>query len=55
MMKEYDYQIESLRKKMVETAIRYGMSHPLVLKYSQDLDKMHNLFINRTPNKEAQC
>ncbi|UOE93651.1 MULTISPECIES: aspartyl-phosphate phosphatase Spo0E family protein [Bacillaceae] len=35
-------QIEQLREKMIETALVNGMNHPLVLKYSQELDKKHN-------------
>lgn len=37
---------------MIDTAIRYGMNHPLVLKYSQDLDKMHNNILINNPKAE---
>ncbi|MET3506254.1 aspartyl-phosphate phosphatase Spo0E family protein [Halalkalibacter oceani] len=35
-------RIEELRGKMVSAAKQYGMSHPLVLRYSQELDRAHN-------------
>ncbi len=35
-------QIELLREKMISTAMLYGMNHPLVLKYSQEIDQKHN-------------
>lgn len=38
-------QIERLREKMVHTALRFGFNHPLVLEYSQELDKQHNLIM----------
>ncbi|WP_100405301.1 aspartyl-phosphate phosphatase Spo0E family protein [Bacillus solitudinis] len=38
-------KIEHLRKKMTIAALKYGMSHPLVLKYSQELDRAHNLVL----------
>ena len=36
-------EMEELRKQMVESAGNLGMSHPVVLKYSQQLDKMYTL------------
>lgn len=36
-------KIESLREKMIHAAAKHGMSHPLVLDYSQELDRAHNL------------
>ncbi|WP_066156917.1 aspartyl-phosphate phosphatase Spo0E family protein [Halalkalibacter krulwichiae] len=38
-------KIEELRKKMVTAAEQYGMSHPIVLRYSQELDRAHNKMI----------
>jgi hypothetical protein len=38
-------KIEELRKKMVNAAGQYGMSHPIVLHYSQELDRAHNKMI----------
>ncbi|WP_034626583.1 aspartyl-phosphate phosphatase Spo0E family protein [Halalkalibacter okhensis] len=35
-------KIEELRKKMVAAAGQYGLSHPIVLHYSQELDRAHN-------------
>ena len=35
-------KIEELRRKMVSAARQYGMAHPLVLRYSQELDHAHN-------------
>ncbi|GAK00419.1 MULTISPECIES: aspartyl-phosphate phosphatase Spo0E family protein [Geomicrobium] len=34
-------QLEQLRSKMIEMAKQHGMDHPLVLKYSQEIDLMH--------------
>ena len=38
-------KIEELRNKMVNAAGQYGMSHPIVLRYSQELDRAHNKMI----------
>ncbi|MDT8858623.1 aspartyl-phosphate phosphatase Spo0E family protein [Alkalihalobacillus sp. MEB130] len=38
-------KIEELRKKMVAAAGQYGLSHPIVLHYSQELDRAHNKII----------
>lgn len=38
--------IESLRKKMTNAAKKHGMAHPQVLKYSQELDRAHNLILS---------
>ncbi len=38
-------KIEELRSKMVSTARQYGMTHPLVLRYSQELDHAHNTML----------
>ncbi|WP_332695733.1 aspartyl-phosphate phosphatase Spo0E family protein [Halalkalibacter lacteus] len=38
-------RIEELRKKMISAAGQYGMSHPIVLHYSQELDRAHNKMI----------
>ncbi len=38
-------RIEELRKKMIAAAGQYGMSHPIVLHYSQELDRAHNKMI----------
>ncbi|WP_235714767.1 aspartyl-phosphate phosphatase Spo0E family protein [Halalkalibacter akibai] len=38
-------KIEELRNKMVSAAGQYGMSHPIVLRYSQELDRAHNKMI----------
>lgn len=35
-------EIEELRKKMIHVAGQLGVSHPLVLSYSQKLDQIHN-------------
>lgn len=35
-------QFENLRKKMISTATANGLKHPQVLKYSQELDNLHN-------------
>ncbi len=38
-------KIEELRNKMTSAAEQYGMSHPIVLRYSQELDDAHNKMI----------
>jgi hypothetical protein len=38
-------KIEELRDKMISAAGQYGMSHPIVLRYSQELDRAHNKMI----------
>lgn len=38
-------KIEELRSKMVNAARQYGMTHPLVLRYSQELDCAHNIMM----------
>lgn len=35
-------QLEKLREKMITTAKDLGINHPLVLKYSKEIDKEHN-------------
>ncbi|MDV2684123.1 aspartyl-phosphate phosphatase Spo0E family protein [Alkalihalophilus lindianensis] len=36
-------KIEYLREQMINAAKKYGMTHPLVLDYSQKLDRAHNI------------
>jgi hypothetical protein len=43
----YLEQIEELREKMVATALVYGISHPKVLWYSQQIDEKHNLILGK--------
>ncbi|MFC5629361.1 Spo0E family sporulation regulatory protein-aspartic acid phosphatase [Aliibacillus thermotolerans] len=38
--------LEVLREKMIMTAKDLGMSHPLVLKYSKEIDKEHNKLLD---------
>lgn len=38
-------EIEELREKMVATALVYGMDHPKVLWYSQQIDQKHNIIL----------
>jgi hypothetical protein len=35
-------QLEHLRNKMIQTANKFGIQHPMVLKYSQKIDETHN-------------
>ncbi|MDR7072884.1 aspartyl-phosphate phosphatase Spo0E family protein [Fictibacillus barbaricus] len=35
-------QLESLRKKMIQTANTFGIHHPMVLSYSRKIDETHN-------------
>ncbi|WP_088103965.1 aspartyl-phosphate phosphatase Spo0E family protein [Halalkalibacter urbisdiaboli] len=39
-------KIENLRNKMTNAARQHGMAHPQVLKYSQELDRAHNLILS---------
>ncbi|MBP3949891.1 aspartyl-phosphate phosphatase Spo0E family protein [Bacillus suaedae] len=49
-VKRQDYmdKIEELRTKMIVAARKYGMNHPLVLHYSQELDTAHNQMMMMT-------
>ncbi|WP_413378676.1 Spo0E family sporulation regulatory protein-aspartic acid phosphatase [Alkalihalobacillus sp. 1P02AB] len=38
-------RIEQLREKMIVTAAQKGMHDPLVLQYSQELDRAHNYIL----------
>ncbi|MED4083234.1 aspartyl-phosphate phosphatase Spo0E family protein [Halalkalibacterium halodurans] len=38
-------KIEYLREKMMDAAKKYGLNHPLVLQYSQELDHAHNIML----------
>lgn len=44
-MQRYNDEIESLRAKMMQTALAMGLNHPKVLEYSQKLDEKHNLIL----------
>ena len=35
-------QFETIRRKMISAATVNGLKHPQVLKYSQELDNLHN-------------
>ncbi len=41
MDKELLKEIEVIREEMVEKALKLGMSHPLVLRLSKRIDKLH--------------
>ncbi|WP_017726402.1 aspartyl-phosphate phosphatase Spo0E family protein [Halalkalibacterium ligniniphilum] len=47
------HRIESLREKMIAAAKQYGLGHPLVLKYSQELDRAHNIILNSHPDETS--
>ncbi|WP_100373906.1 aspartyl-phosphate phosphatase Spo0E family protein [Bacillus sp. FJAT-45037] len=49
-------KIEKLREKMMNAAKKYGMSHPLVLDYSQELDRAHNvaMFFHDSNNQSTE-
>ncbi|MFX0559840.1 Spo0E family sporulation regulatory protein-aspartic acid phosphatase [Tepidibacillus infernus] len=34
-------QFENLREEMIQSAMKYGLTHPVVIKLSQSLDKLH--------------
>lgn len=39
-------EIEQIRKKMVQAGKLYGLEHPIVLKYSMEIDSLHNLLLH---------
>lgn len=40
-------EIEVLREKMIAAALVYGINHPKVLSYSQQIDKKHNFILKK--------
>ncbi len=40
-------ELEELRKKMIAIALKYGISHPKVLWYSQQIDEKHNCILKQ--------
>ncbi|RBW71301.1 aspartyl-phosphate phosphatase Spo0E family protein [Bacillus taeanensis] len=46
-------EFERLRKKMIRTAMLLGMDHPDVLKYSQELDKLHNILLKKQLQEQS--
>lgn len=49
----YEEQIERTREKMQDAAGRLGLSHPQVLRFSQELDKLHTCFMKKSKNKQV--
>jgi hypothetical protein len=43
---------ERLREKLIRTAVLLGMHHPDVLKYSQELDVLHNKLFKKQMQKK---
>ncbi|MBO8171786.1 MAG: aspartyl-phosphate phosphatase Spo0E family protein [Bacillaceae bacterium] len=55
-MEEFiEQEIEDLRSKMVEAGKKFGLKHPIVLKYSMEIDSLHNvlLYIDRTRKRNT--
>lgn len=50
-MKKILGQFEKQRTKLIDASIKYGMRHPKVLEYSQELDKIHNKLQGLMMNK----
>lgn len=50
-------EIETVRDRMVSVGMSYGLTHPLTVKISQDLDKLHNEHMQITAllNKKAEA
>lgn len=46
-------EIESLRKHMVTAGLQYGLDHPTVLKYSREIDYLHNLLLSIQSSKNV--
>ena len=40
--------IENKRKKMIDSAKKYGMNSKITIKHSQELDKLINLYLRTT-------
>ncbi len=45
-------EIEQIRKKMVQAGKLYGLEHPIVLKFSMEIDSLHNLLLHLERAKE---
>ena len=44
-------ELERLRAEMVQAANKLGLTHPTVLAYSQEIDRLHNAFLKLTADK----
>jgi hypothetical protein len=47
----YIQEIEILREKMIAAAHLYGINHPKVLSYSQQIDEKHNFLLDKKVQK----
>lgn len=54
-LNDYSVEIEELRKKMIAAALDYGLDHPKVLCFSQQIDKRHNLLLKREQENECKA
>lgn len=52
--KQCQQQLEMLREKMIVKALKNGLDHPDVLKYSQEVDKKHNYIMKKQRNLSLQ-
>lgn len=44
--------MEQMRLQMVKSGLELGFEHPLVLEYSQRLDRLHILWLRRQRRKQ---
>ncbi|MBM0066253.1 aspartyl-phosphate phosphatase Spo0E family protein [Bacillus gibsonii] len=42
-----------MRQKMLEAAEKFGLSHPEVLRFSQELDKLHTCYFTKMAKKSS--
>jgi len=47
----YIQEIEILREKMITAALLYGINHPKVLSFSQQIDEKHNFILEKKVQK----
>jgi chromosome segregation ATPase len=51
-LRSLEEKIEVLRKKMEETAMQLGISHPKVYQLSRELDHLHNQWEREHANRK---
>lgn len=47
----FEEQIERTRQKMVDAAGEFGLNHPQVLYFSQELDRLHTCLLAKLARK----
>ncbi|MFK3938399.1 Spo0E family sporulation regulatory protein-aspartic acid phosphatase [Alkalihalobacillus sp. NPDC078783] len=49
----FEERIERMRQKMLEAAEKFGLNHPEVLHFSQELDKLHTCYFTKMAQKSS--